>query len=139
MSANEFMKSRKGVGNEKGNCKDLGCSSFSGKDSSLTGLRIGRVTFQHSRTALPNERKPFMEIRGALHAIEKIACSVKYKEPVLFFGETGTGKTTLVQNLAFRLCQKLTVSNLSQQSDVPDFFFGVSGKCQLHGFACKSI
>ncbi|OWM76989.1 hypothetical protein CDL15_Pgr011714 [Punica granatum] len=90
--------------------------------NSLDGILLLAVLFK-----LPNERKPFMEIRGALHAIEKIACSVKYKEPVLFFGETGTGKTTLVQNLAFRLCQKLTVSNLSQQSDVPDFFFGVSG------------
>lgn len=56
-----------------------------------------------------SERKPFVEIRQSLHAIERIACSVKYNEPVLLVGETGTGKTTLVQNLASRLCQKLTV------------------------------
>ena len=53
--------------------------------------------------------RPFVEIRISLHVLERIACSVKYNEPVLLVGETGTGKTTLVQNLAIRLGQKLTV------------------------------
>jgi midasin len=41
--------------------------------------------------------------------LEQIACAVKYNEPILLVGETGTGKTTLVQNLAMMLGQKLTV------------------------------
>ncbi|PKI73659.1 hypothetical protein CRG98_005900 [Punica granatum] len=90
----------------------------------LSELRVGRVTLQKSRTALCNERKPFVEIRSSLHAIERTACSVKYNEPVLLVGETGTGKTTLIQNLASRLGQKLTVLNLSQQSDVADLLGG---------------
>lgn len=55
------------------------------------------------------ERKPFVEIRSAIHVLERIASSVKQSEPVLLVGETGTGKTTLVQSLALRLGQKLTV------------------------------
>ncbi|KAF7137371.1 hypothetical protein RHSIM_Rhsim07G0217300 [Rhododendron simsii] len=70
------------------------------------------------------ERKPFVEIRSAIHVLERIACSVKLSEPVLLVGETGTGKTTLVQSLALRLGQKLTVLNLSQQSDVADLLGG---------------
>lgn len=46
---------------------------------------------------------------SSLHILEKLSCSVKYNEPVLLVGETGTGKTTLVQNLAAMLGQKITV------------------------------
>lgn len=88
-----------------------------------------------------------------MHLLERIACSVKCNEPVLLVGETGTGKTTLVQYLAMKLTQKLTVlvyflshdllftvhlvhamlteyefdfllQNLSQQSDVADLLGG---------------
>ncbi|KAK4741715.1 hypothetical protein SAY87_025303 [Trapa incisa] len=91
---------------------------------SLFEFTIGRISLQHSQRDLYKERKPFVEIRRSLHAIERIACSVKYNEPVLLVGETGTGKTTLVQNLASRLGQKIIVLNLSQQSDVTDLLGG---------------
>jgi midasin len=50
-----------------------------------------------------------VEMRSSLYVLEQIACAVKYNEPILLVGETGTGKTTLVQNLAMMLGQKLTV------------------------------
>lgn len=55
------------------------------------------------------KKKPFVEIRSSIHLLERIASSVKWNEPVLLVGETGTGKTTLVQDLAMRLGHKLTV------------------------------
>ncbi|XP_017978548.1 PREDICTED: midasin [Theobroma cacao] len=90
----------------------------------LSELRIGRVTLQRAEATLYDEKRPFVKIHSSLHVLERIACSVKYNEPVLLVGETGTGKTTLVQNLAMRLGQKLTVLNLSQQSDVADLLGG---------------
>ncbi|KAL3008468.1 hypothetical protein AAZX31_07G033800 [Glycine max] len=91
---------------------------------SFTDLRIGRVSLQYTKPSLQHHKRPFVEIRSSLHVLERIACSVKYNEPVLLVGETGTGKTTIVQNLALMLDQKLTVLNLSQQSDVGDLLGG---------------
>ncbi|PHU20231.1 hypothetical protein BC332_11382 [Capsicum chinense] len=87
-------------------------------------LHIGRVVLKRNHRATWEEKKHFVEIRNLIHILERIACSVKYNEPVLLVGETGTGKTTLVQSLASKLGQKLTVLNLSQQSDIADLLGG---------------
>ncbi|GAB2269172.1 hypothetical protein Dimus_004102 [Dionaea muscipula] len=91
---------------------------------SCTEIQIGRVCLQRCEAARLNENKLFVRTCSSLRALERIACSVKWNEPVLLVGETGTGKTTLVQNLAMKLGHKLTVLNLSQQSDVTDLLGG---------------
>jgi midasin len=55
------------------------------------------------------QKGTFADIRCALEVLERVACSIKFNEPVLLVGETGTGKTTLVQNLATWLKRPLTV------------------------------
>ncbi|KAI4324806.1 hypothetical protein MLD38_030260 [Melastoma candidum] len=102
-----------------------------------SSIKIGRVTFDRTVNSIPDQKKHFVEIRRSLHAIERLACSVKYNEPVLLVGETGTGKTTLVQNLAIRLGQRLTVLNLSQQSDVADLLGGFK-PLSMH-YVCISL
>jgi midasin len=55
------------------------------------------------------QKGPFANIRRSLEGLERVACSIKFNEPVLLVGETGTGKTTTVQNLAAWLKQPLAV------------------------------
>ncbi|KAK9131363.1 hypothetical protein Sjap_011850 [Stephania japonica] len=92
---------------------------------SQSNLQIGRVALKHGQDVSKDPSRSFVNIRNTLHLLERVACSVKYNEPVLLVGETGTGKTTLVQSLATRLGQPITVLNLSQQSDVADLLGGL--------------
>jgi midasin len=56
--------------------------------------------------------------------MEQIVLGVKFNEPVLLVGETGTGKTTTVQELSNLVGTKLHVFNLSQSSDSTDLLGG---------------
>ena len=93
---------------------------------------------QIGRTSLPKRRRPhgakssgsridtspFATTDHVLRILESVAVAVRQAEPCLLVGETGTGKTTIIQRLADSLDQKLTVVNLSQQSEVGDLLGG---------------
>lgn len=88
-------------------------------------LQIGRVSLHvHQKQNKTTWARTFANTGNTLRSLERVACSVKHNEPILLVGETGTGKTTLVQHLAVRLGVPLTVLNLSQQSDSTDFLGG---------------
>ena len=95
------------------------------------GLSIGRVTLgRHSstlagsRAAQKNAKRPFAMTPHAVRLCESIAVAVKMQEPCLLVGETGTGKTASIQELAERLGHHLVVVNLSQQSEAGDLLGG---------------
>jgi midasin len=56
--------------------------------------------------------------------LERIAVSVDQNEPVLLVGETGVGKTSSIQYLAYQTNHKLVVVNMNNQSDVSDLIGG---------------
>lgn len=56
--------------------------------------------------------------------MERIAVCVSSNEPVLLVGETGVGKTSVVQALADLLGQELRVVNLSATSDSDELIQG---------------
>ncbi|GFX29237.1 midasin [Trichonephila clavipes] len=70
------------------------------------------------------QKSVFAPTRLSLSLLEKVAACVYHKEPVLLVGETGTGKTSIVQQLAELTNQTLTVVNMSQQSDSVDLIGG---------------
>ena len=62
--------------------------------------------------------------RDVLQLMERIAVCVKENESVLLVGETGVGKTSIIQTLASTLNISLKVVNLSPTSDTDELLEG---------------
>ncbi|KAF4457552.1 hypothetical protein F53441_602 [Fusarium austroafricanum] len=87
---------------------------------------IGRALLRKKKQSnrVQKSKRPFASTAHAKKLLEQIAVAVKLNEPVLLVGETGIGKTTVVQQLAESLGHKLIAVNLSQQSEVGDLLGG---------------
>lgn len=66
----------------------------------------------------------FARTKHSKRLMEQIGVAVEMTEPVLLVGETGTGKTTVVQEIAKMMNKKLTVINVSQQTESGDLLGG---------------
>ncbi|KIX05872.1 uncharacterized protein Z518_03845 [Rhinocladiella mackenziei CBS 650.93] len=88
-------------------------------------IRIGRSTLEKvpGRRHKP-ARTSLALTQYAQRTLDSISATASYSEPCLLVGETGVGKTTLVQHIANLVGQKLTVVNLSQQSEASDLLGG---------------
>ncbi|KAG5479950.1 hypothetical protein LSCM1_06368 [Leishmania martiniquensis] len=71
-----------------------------------------------------DSRVAFAPTTHAMSLLERLAAAVESHEHVLLTGETGVGKTFIVQYLADQLGQSLIVHNLNQQTDSSDFMGG---------------
>lgn len=100
---------------------------YADRDSNLV---LGRESFTKMKVSKMAKQKfsesssRFAPTRAALKTMEQIAAAVQVAEPVLLVGETGIGKTAVIQQLASLMRQKLTVVNLSQQSESTDLLGG---------------
>jgi midasin len=70
-----------------------------------------------------NQRR-FVYTATTLRLMEQIAMAIGQQEASLLVGETGTGKTTSVQELAKILGKKLHVFNMNQNTDSSDLLGG---------------
>lgn len=89
----------------------------------LDFLKTNRANIARQISKVSGTSK-FCLTRPAANLLERTMCCVSAKEPVLFVGETGTGKTTTVQYLADMIGQTLVVINMNQQSDSADLLGG---------------
>ncbi|KAI9691641.1 MAG: hypothetical protein M1822_007712 [Bathelium mastoideum] len=97
------------------------------RSNSKEFLRIGRAKIQRSaslRHSISPSVTPFANNRHTARLMERVAVAIEQKEPVLLVGETGTGKTTVIQHLALQTGRKLHAFNLSQQSETSDLLGG---------------
>ncbi|KAL9108063.1 MAG: hypothetical protein Q9227_007169 [Pyrenula ochraceoflavens] len=94
-------------------------ANFSNKKNQFS---IGRTNLNkvHDPTRYSLNDHPFARTRHSLALIESVASAIDNAEPLLLVGETGIGKTFVIQQLAAFTGQKLTVINLSQQSEASD-------------------
>ncbi|GAV48858.1 hypothetical protein ZYGR_0N02630 [Zygosaccharomyces rouxii] len=96
-------------------------------DSYSDHLEIGRAKLPKAVSVLQKKSAnatSFATTNHSLRLMEQISVSVQMTEPVLLVGETGTGKTTVVQHLCRLLNKTLTVINVSQQTETGDLLGG---------------
>lgn len=92
-----------------------------------SSFTVGRVKLDRNETQskqLLQRAGSFSHTKHALRLMETIATCVSLNEPVLLVGETGNGKTAVIQHLACQVGTKLLVQNLNQQSDSSDLLGG---------------
>ncbi|AOA61441.1 Dynein-related AAA-type ATPase [Komagataella phaffii CBS 7435] len=92
-------------------------------------LKIGRAHLSKTKTISMYKNNnsgssSFAKTNHALRLMEQISVAVSMAEPVLLVGETGTGKTTVVQHIAKQLNKKIVAINVSQQTEVGDLLGG---------------
>ncbi|NXE72930.1 MDN1 protein, partial [Cochlearius cochlearius] len=90
-------------------------------------VSVGRVHLVKKQTqalAVQRAKQTFAATRPSAVLIEQLAVCVVKGEPVLLVGETGTGKTSTVQYLAYITGHRLRVINMNQQSDTADLLGG---------------
>lgn len=89
------------------------------KDSAQAATKRRKKTFSGGK-----KKRPFAQTAHALKLMEQIGVAVRLAEPVLLVGETGTGKTTIVQHLADLMGFGMIAINLSQQTESGDLLGG---------------
>ncbi|KAJ1361783.1 hypothetical protein KIN20_021124 [Parelaphostrongylus tenuis] len=95
--------------------------TFSHDEESCT---VGRCRLPRSLSLKNIQKHRLGHTRDVLQLMERLAVCVRNREPVLLVGETGVGKTSVVQSLASILNITLKVVNLSPSSDTDELIGG---------------
>ena len=93
--------------------------SFSMEGASL---HIGRVELPLAPNRQKNRR--FYQTKQSLRLMQQIAACITHQEPMLLVGETGCGKTTVIQYIAECIGQQLVVMNMNEQTQCSDLIGG---------------
>ena len=85
-------------------------------------LVIGRVQMPLAADGLRNRR--FFKTKQSLRLMEQICVCIRNVEPMLLVGETGCGKTTVIQYVAELMGQEFVVLNMNEQTQCSDLVGG---------------
>uniref|UniRef100_A0A7S3VEM6 Midasin n=1 Tax=Chaetoceros debilis TaxID=122233 RepID=A0A7S3VEM6_9STRA len=91
-------------------------------------IEVGRSTIRRppksNESVVIAPRSNFADTNYSLRLMESAGVSIAQNEPTLLVGETGCGKTTIIQRLASLSGHELVVQNLSLQTDSTDLLGG---------------
>lgn len=96
--------------------------TLSGADFVEIGRAKIHIGLHSDHTRMPSDT--FAATNHALRLMESVGVCIRENEPILLVGETGCGKTTLIQQLAANCERELIVQNLSLQTDSTDLLGG---------------
>jgi midasin len=104
-------------------------------------IQYGRITLGKGKQSLSAEvdKRPYALTKPFLVLLEELAACVRSHEPILLVGETGTGKTTAVAQLADMLGFRLTALNLSNQTEASDLLGGFRPINEAEELARESV
>ena len=85
-------------------------------------LEVGRVVMPLAKEGKKN--RPFYKTKQALCLMQQICVCINNQEPMLLVGETGCGKTTVIQYIAELVGQELVVLNMNEQTQCSDLIGG---------------
>ena len=105
-----------------GECYDAGTGAGELRAGDIVIGRVLLSRLESSPSSLSHFPSPqsFAYTKYALRLLEKVGACVVMNEPTLLVGETGSGKTTSVQELANLTGRRLVVQNLSLSTDTSD-------------------
>ena len=102
-----------------------------------TEVGRSRIAVDEMKASNRIQSESFAQTSYSSRLVESLAVSVRQNEATLLVGETGTGKTSIVQYLAKLAGRDLVVQNLSLQTDSTDLLGGYR-PLELHHVARRS-
>ncbi len=75
----------------------------------------------------------FAQTGSSMRLMERLSAAIQMQESILLVGETGVGKTTVIQEIAKLSDKRFAVVNLSQQTDSSDLIGGFRPKVPGEG------
>lgn len=108
---------------------NLSAAAVEGYVQTAPAFELSRDTLTIGRVQMPlaadgKRSRRFYRTKQSLRLMEQICVCIKNREPMLLVGETGCGKTTVIQYVAELMGQELVVLNMNEQTQCSDLVGG---------------
>eukprot|EP00928_Gymnodinium_smaydae_P070251 TRINITY_DN54136_c0_g1_i1.p1 TRINITY_DN54136_c0_g1~~TRINITY_DN54136_c0_g1_i1.p1 ORF type:complete len:2263 (+),score=321.22 TRINITY_DN54136_c0_g1_i1:723-6791(+) len=89
-----------------------------------SGVQVGSILLPRCTPVADSPVAPFAYTSVHARVLQALASAIRSDEPVLLVGDTGTGKTTVVQHIGELLGREVLVYNFNEQSESTELIGG---------------